>query len=139
MATIVFYEKPGCASNASQKAMLEAAGHTVLARSVLAERWEARHLRAFFGSLPVAEWFNAAAPRIKSGEVRPDALDEAAALDLMLADPLLIRRPLIDVDGECRAGFDPAVLDRWIGLGSSPPREDLQACGGRRPCPAPER
>ena len=137
MATVVFYEKPGCASNARQKGLLAAAGHTVLARSLLTEKWNAQRLRTFFGALPVADWFNPSAPRIKSGEVRPDALDEAAALELMLADPLLIRRPLLDVDGDCRAGFDPAAIDRWIGLAGLPPRADLEACakdGATRPC-----
>jgi nitrogenase-associated protein len=108
--------------------LLAASGHTVLARSLLAEKWSAPRLRAFFGALPVAEWFNPSAPRIKSGEVRPDALDEAAALDLMLADPLLIRRPLMDVDGQCRAGFDPETIDRWIGLAGTVQRANLKAC-----------
>jgi nitrogenase-associated protein len=128
MATVVFYEKPGCASNTRQKVLLAASGHTVLARSLLAEKWNAQRLRAFFGALPVAGWFNPSAPRIKSGEVRLDALDEAAALDLMLADPLLIRRPLMDVDGQCRAGFDPEAVDRWIGLAGTLQRANLEAC-----------
>ena len=138
MATIVFYEKPGCASNTRQKVLLAAAGHTVLARSVLTETWNAQRLREFFGALPVAEWFNPSAPRVKSGEVRPEALDEAAALGLMLADPLLIRRPLMDVDGQCRAGFDPDAVDRWIGLASKMPLENLEACSMENsgpPCP----
>lgn len=29
MAHLVFYEKPGCAGNARQKALLRAAGHTL--------------------------------------------------------------------------------------------------------------
>jgi nitrogenase-associated protein len=128
MATVVFYEKPGCASNTRQKVLLAASGHTVLARSLLTEKWNAQRLRAFFGALPVAEWCNPSAPRIKSGEVRPAALDEAAALDLMLADPLLIRRPLMDVDGQCRSGFDPEAVDRWIGLAGKLPRANLEAC-----------
>lgn len=128
MATVVFYEKPGCASNTRQKVLLAAAGHTVLARSLLTEKWSAARLRDFFGTLPVAEWFNPSAPRITSGEVLPDALTEAAALGLMLADPLLIRRPLMDVDGECRVGFDQDVVDRWIGLASKMPRENLETC-----------
>lgn len=128
MAIVVFYEKPGCASNTRQKVLLAASGHTVLARSLLTEKWNAQRLRAFFGALPVAAWFNPSAPRIKSGEVRPDALDEAAALDLMLADPLLIRRPLMDVDGQCRAGFDPEAVDRWIGLAGTLPRASIEAC-----------
>lgn len=128
MATVVFYEKPGCASNTRQKVLLAAAGHTVLARSLLTEKWSAARLRDFFGTLPVAEWFNPSAPRITSGEVLPDALTEAAALGLMLADPLLIRRPLMDVDGECRVGFDQDAVDRWIGLASKMPRENLETC-----------
>ena len=32
MATVTFYEKPGCVTNARQKRMLEAAGHTVVAQ-----------------------------------------------------------------------------------------------------------
>ena len=128
MATVVFYEKPGCASNTRQKVLLAAAGHTVLARSLLTEKWSAARLRDFFGTLPVAEWFNPSAPRITSGEVLPDALTEDAALGLMLADPLLIRRPLMDVDGECRVGFDQDAVDRWIGLASKMPRENLETC-----------
>jgi hypothetical protein len=45
----------------------------------------------------------------------------------MLADPLLIRRPLMDVDGQCRAGFDPEAVDRWIGLGTLL-RASIEAC-----------
>jgi len=128
MATVVFYEKPGCANNTRQKVLLAAAGHTVLAKSLLTEKWSASRLREFFGTLPVAEWFNPSAPRIKSGEVLPEGLDESAALDLMLADPLLIRRPLMDVDGQCRAGFDPEAVDRWIGLAGRLPRASIEAC-----------
>lgn len=138
MATVVFYEKPGCANNARQKVLLAAAGHTVLAKSLLAEKWSASRLREFFGTLPVAEWFNPSAPRIKSGEVLPDTLNEPAALGLMLADPLLIRRPLMDVDGQRRVGFDQDAVDLWIGLASKMPRENLEACAkdpAARPCP----
>ncbi len=116
MATIQFWEKPGCSGNARQKALLAASGHTVIARSLLAEPWTAERLRAFFGARPVAEWFNRAAPRVKSGDVRPESLDERAALALMLEDRLLIRRPLIQVGERCEVGFDMALVDDWIGL-----------------------
>lgn len=136
MVTIVFYEKPGCASNTRQKRVLAAAGHTVLVRSVLTEAWNAQRLREFFGTLPVAEWFNPSAPRVKSGEVRPEVLDEAAALGLMLADPLLIRRPLMDVDGQCRAGFDPEAVERWIGLAGQSAPASIEACNKGEPVAA---
>ena len=38
MATIVFYEKPGCGNNTKQKVWLAASGHTVLAKNLLTEK-----------------------------------------------------------------------------------------------------
>jgi len=73
-------------------------------------------LRSFFGARPVADWFNRSSPRVKSGEVQPESLDEAPAIALMLADPLLIRRPLMEADGRCEAGFEPERVHAWIGL-----------------------
>lgn len=114
--TVIFYEKPGCGNNARQKQWLSAAGHTVIARDLLREPWSAARLRAFFGELPVAQWFNRAAPRIKSGQLLPHEQDADSALALMLAEPLLIRRPLLEADGVRCCGFDPVAVDAWIGL-----------------------
>ena len=116
MAKVIFYEKPGCAGNARQKALLRQSGHELDVRDLIAAPWTAESVRPFFGSRPVAQWFNAASPRVKSGKVKPDELDEATALALMVADPLLIRRPLLDVDGRREAGFDAALIAAWIGL-----------------------
>lgn len=69
MATILFYQKPGCGTNARQIRALEAAGHQVIARNLLTEPWTAERLLTFFGTSPVTSWFNPAAPRVKSGEV----------------------------------------------------------------------
>jgi len=128
MATVYFYEKPGCINNTRQKGLLAAAGHTVQAKSLLTEKWTADRLRAFFGDLPVVAWFNPSAPRVREGEVLPETLDVGEALRLMLADPLLIRRPLMEVDGQRRVGFDPAAVDAWIGLCGNEVREDLETC-----------
>ena len=130
MAIVLFYEKPGCINNTRQKVMLAAAGHTVQAKSLLTEKWTADRLRAFFGSLPVSAWFNPSAPRLRDGEVLPATLSEGEALGLMLADPLLIRRPLMEVDGQRRVGFDQEAVDGWIGLASkmNTARVDLETC-----------
>jgi nitrogenase-associated protein len=120
MAYVIFWEKPGCAGNARQKALLAASGHTLDVRNLLSEPWEAEQLRSFFGTRPVTEWFNRSSPRLKSGEVRPEALDETAALALMLADPLLTRRPLMESGGRREAGFEPERVHAWIGLTGTP-------------------
>jgi nitrogenase-associated protein len=109
MAKVIFYEKPGCGGNARQKALLVSSGHEFDVRNLLAEPWTAERLQPFFGSRPVAEWFNASAPRVKSGEIDPGALSPEAALALMLADPILIRRPLLKVGGRCEAD----LVDAW--------------------------
>lgn len=137
MATIIFYEKPGCTNNTRQKVLLAAAGHTVLAKNLLTEPWTKDRLLAFFGNRPVAEWFNRAAPRVKSGEVVPEVLDAETALAMMRAEPLLIRRPLIEADGRREVGFDQQVIDAWLGL-SRKVEGDLEGCPKRheaKPCP----
>ncbi len=117
MSSLLFWEKPGCAGNARQKALLRQAGHRLEVRSLLDEAWTAERLLAFFGDLPVAVWFNLSAPKVKSGEIDPAALDREQALALMLAEPLLIRRPLMQrEDGQRMVGFDSGRVAAWIGL-----------------------
>jgi nitrogenase-associated protein len=128
MTTITFYAKPRCATNARQRKLLESAGHEVLVRDLLTEPWTAQRLREFFSGLPVPEWFNPAAPRIKSRSLDPHSLTEVRALALMLADPLLIRRPLIEFGATRIAGFDPQQLQAHVELASPHQTLDLQAC-----------
>jgi len=128
MAVVVFYEKPDCSGNAKQKKILEAAGHTVVARDLLAIPWTDDGLRAFFARLPIADWFNRNSPAVKSGEIVPEDCDEAAARALLRRHPLLIRRPLLEVEGVRRVGFDVAAIDAWIGLGADLPGEDMEVC-----------
>jgi nitrogenase-associated protein len=116
MAHVIFFEKPGCGGNARQKALLSASGHQVEARNLLTEQWSAPLLTAFFGDRPVAEWFNRASPRIKAGEIVPERMEAEQALALMLADPLLIRRPLLQVGERREVGWDEALVNAWIGL-----------------------
>ena len=116
MARVIFYEKPGCGGNARQKALLRASGHQLDGRSLLTEPWTAARLRPFFGRKPLEQWFNPASPRVRSGEVSAAELTQEAALLLMLEDPLLIRRPLMQVGDRREFGFDQAEVDAWIGL-----------------------
>ena len=129
MATITFYEKPGCKGNLRQKTLLAAAGHTVQAKSLKTEAWTAERLLAFLGNLPITDWFNAAAPDIKSGEIVPENLAAAEALQLLLQNPLLIRRPLMEIGEERQVGFDIAAVDAWIGLKNVDlPEGNIEAC-----------
>ncbi|MCB1544343.1 MAG: arsenate reductase family protein [Methylobacteriaceae bacterium] len=138
MSNVIFYEKPGCATNARQKAALAAAGHSVDARSLLSAPWTGNELLSYFVGLPVAFWFNKASPRIKSGAFDPAAQTQASAIAAMLADPLLIRRPLIAADGVRRAGFDNDLVARLVGDSDV---SSVQGCAhgdaAHSACPAP--
>ena len=129
MAVVTFYEKPGCKGNLRQKTLLAAAGHTVQAKNLKGEAWTADRLLQFVGKLPVAEWFNRAAPAIKAGEIVPENLGFEDALHLLLENPLLIRRPLMEVGEERMVGFDTAAVDSWIGLKNVDiPEGNIEAC-----------
>jgi len=126
MTHITFYEKPGCGGNAKQRALLIAAGHTLDVRDLLQWRWTPATLLAFLEPLPVPEWFNRAAPDIKSGRIVPESLNAGSALSLLLAQPLLIRRPLMQAGETRMVGFEPQRVHEWVGLGDA-------AAAGRAP------
>jgi len=126
MKKVIFYEKPGCKGNARQKALLEEAGFELEVRSLPDTAWTAEELRLFFGARPVSEWFNRTAPAVKSGEIDPDAMDEAAALAAMVANPLLVRRPLLVYNGKKVCGFDNYVQHEVLGL--AVPAEGYEKC-----------
>lgn len=127
MATVIFYEKPGCINNTRQKQLLRQAGHIVIEHDLLTTPWTDESLMEFFSALPVVEWFNLSAPQIKSGEVVPGECSVEQALQLMLANPLLIRRPLMRVGHEVMVGFDQDTVDKWINL-QSKTADDLESC-----------
>lgn len=147
MAHLVFFEKPGCGGNARQRAALQAAGHTLDRRNLLTAHWTPQSLLDFLAPLPVAAWFNRAAPRVKSGAVVPEALDADEALMLLLDEPLLIRRPLMQHSGNGSrlVGFDTAAVHAWIGLDPTPERParaplaaSLEGCASPvEHCPTP--
>jgi nitrogenase-associated protein len=137
MAHVVFYEKPGCGGNTRQKQALSDSGHVVEARSLLSHPWTAEELRGFFGARPVAEWFNRAHPKVKSGEVDPATFTAEQALALMLAEPLFIRRPLLQVGDRRETGWDEEMVRAWIGLGGTGVGEGCPKGEAHAPCPTP--
>lgn len=132
MAHITFHTKLGCATSAKQVDLLRQSGHEVEVRDLMSHPWQPEELTAFFGDMPVKLWFNPNSPRVKSGEIDPSAYDSAAALNLMLEDHLLIRRPLMESGGIRLCGFDPVKVHAMVGLDSTceaiSRSSDLQTC-----------
>ena len=125
MATILFFEKPGCRNNSRQKAMLQLSGHTVEALNLLEYPWTKEELGCFLGENPVAECFNPAAPSVKSGETDPYACSRDEALDAMIGNPILIKRPLMKIGERCIQGFNMAQLRNIISLSPLPGAEKV--------------
>lgn len=111
-----FYEKPGCVTNRKQKEILRAAGFALVVRDLLSTPWEKTELRRYFGNKPVAEWFNPSAPAVKEKRVLPHECTADDALDAMLANPLLIRRPLLRRGDWYESGFDWSRLQLQLGI-----------------------
>ncbi|SMF27866.1 nitrogenase-associated protein [Alteromonadaceae bacterium Bs31] len=116
MAVLIFYEKPGCISNGKQKKLLKQAGIDLVVRDLLSHPWTEQSLKAFFTSNFIESWINPNAPSVKSGEIVPEALDPTTALSLMIKDPLLIRRPLIECQAGKWSGFDLERITSSMGV-----------------------
>ncbi|MCE2029674.1 ArsC/Spx/MgsR family protein [Sessilibacter corallicola] len=116
MTTVVFYEKPGCISNQKQKNMLRNLGLDVEARDLLKSAWDKQSLRAFFSDDHIANWFNKNAPQVKRGEIKIEALNEEKALSLLIDNPILIRRPLIELNALKMCGFELNSILIELGL-----------------------
>lgn len=131
MSEIVFYEKPGCLGNARQKALLSRLGHRLEVRDLLRTPWSAGALASYLEGLPVHAWLNPSAPAVRDGDIDIDALDPDTALALLVARPLLIRRPLIDSPhGRC-AGFLPGPVLAALGVPDAAASLDTCARGPR--------
>ena len=128
MANVVkFWEKPGCIGNAQQKSVLRKQGYQLNVRDLLTTPWSAFELRPFFANKPVSEWFNQSAPDVKSGVITTDQLTEAEALGLMVENPLLICRPLLQMNELRQSGFVDGVVLNHLNI-KLKVDEDLQSC-----------
>lgn len=126
MAEIIFYEKPGCINGGKQKQILEKAGNRLYCRDILQYSWTAEKLLPFIDGKTPAEIMNWTAPAIKKGEILPDKLSFTQAVELMVREPILIKRPLIEVDGKFIQGFTNPELAGYLGDWQG--EEDVTTC-----------
>ena len=134
-----FWEKPGCQGNRRQQAVLREQGIEVRVHDLLSHAWTARELRPFFGDKPVEQWFNDSAPAVRSGKTDIGDIDVDTALLLMVNDPILIRRPLLQLGELKQSGFEAGPVLEALGI-TLDDDSDLQSCPRPRdasPCEAP--
>ncbi|MEW7983577.1 MAG: nitrogenase-associated protein [gamma proteobacterium symbiont of Phacoides pectinatus] len=124
---LLFWQKPGCEGNRRQLKLLHQQGFKPRVLSLFEQHWTASELKSFFSGKPLTDWFNTSAPAIKCGTINLETLDEDMALLMMVNDPILIRRPLMQYGSLKQAGFVAgAVIDELqITLN---PQQQLDRC-----------
>ena len=121
---LLFFGKPVCINNRKQKQILHDAGVEFNEINLLEYGWTTGLLSEFFAGLPKSEWVNKAAPDIKSGAVDFERLSNQALLQAMVANPILIRRPLLAWQGKKWVGFDWQQLCQELPV-TTPASSDL--------------
>ncbi len=125
--TVIFYEKTGCSGNARQKALLKEHGIVLDVRSLLDTPWDTQTLERFFEGLSVEEMINPFAPQRKDGSFDSKSYTKEQLIQTMIKEPILIRRPLLQI-GEARlCGFDIPTLNRLLKI-DMPTPEHINAC-----------
>lgn len=131
--SVIFYEKPGCAGNKKQKDLLTVHGVEFEVKSILDESWDEKSLSSFFQGLEIDKIYNQFAPKVKSGEITPNKLSKDELIKLMIKEPILIKRPLIEVDDKKVCGFDIPKLNNLLNLDLDSKKE-IGTCQSSDPC-----
>lgn len=111
--SIVFYEKRGCGGNKRQKELLEHHGISLDVRSLLDTTWSKESLSSFEGLTP-KQMLNPFAPQVKEGRFRVEEFTKESLIEKMVEEPILIRRPLLQVGEVKLCGFDIARLNELL-------------------------
>ena len=113
---LTFYHKPGCITNEKQKGILRKQGFSLDERNLLEFAWDRETLIKVFKGYLVSEWFNESAPKIKDGSIRPAELTYDEAIEVILENPIYMKRPIIEVNNRYIVGFAASELEMMTGV-----------------------
>ena len=123
----IFYEKTGCSGNARQKTLLREHGIAFEVRSLLDTPWNKATLEAFFEGLSPTEMLNPFAPQLKDGSFKLEDYTKESLIEKMVQEPLLIRRPLLEIGTVKLCGFDIEKLNTLLHV-NMPTPSNINAC-----------
>lgn len=109
MTKATIYHNPRCSKSRQALALLEAHGCEIEEIRYLDNPPDAAALRRLLGMLGIgpAGLLRHKEPRLAELGLDPDAADDDTLIDAMLANPVLIERPLVVVDGRACIGRPP--------------------------------
>lgn len=114
--SVVFYEKTGCLGNKKQKELLKANGVEFEVKSLLDTKWDKETLEGFFKDMKKEQIINEFAPKVKTSEIDIKAITKEQLIYKMIQDPILIKRPLIQINENRICGFDLMKLNKVLNL-----------------------
>ncbi len=128
-----FYEKTGCSGNAKQKELLKNHNISFSVKSLLDTKWTNDTLSQFFEGLDVNEIFNPFAPQIRDKQIDIIKLSKEEAINLMIKNPILIKRPLLDINGTKICGFDIEKINKLLNVNIDTDKK-LNTCSSSDSC-----
>ncbi len=137
MAQMVFFTNPGCSIADKQKAELKDAGNDLQCRDLATHDWTYETLLPFVRGRDPLHIMNSAAPDIKKGKIDPILITFEEALSLMIESPILIKGPLVEVDGLCIQGTNDQRLNEYLGNCTADANSVTEQ--KRKPAPSNER
>ena len=111
---VIFYEKPNCAGNAKQKKLLTLNGISYEMKSILDTQWTQTLLHSFFKGLDTKDIYNPFAPKIKNNEIEITTISKNELIELMIQEPILIKRPLLEIGETKICGFDIEKINQIL-------------------------
>ncbi len=115
MAEMIFFTNPECRIGQMQKKKLKDAGNQLQCKDLEKQDWSYETLLPFVRGRNPIEIMNSSAPDIRQGKIDPVLITFEEALSLMIESPILIKGPLIEVDGLHIQGANDIRLQRYLG------------------------
>lgn len=109
------YVKSGCSTCNRARDLLRAWGVAFTERDLFRHPLEEHELRELAEVASLRALFSDRSPSVKARGLVPDSLDPAAMMAEMLAEPRLIRRPLLRLGSRLVIGCDPAAMKEALG------------------------
>lgn len=114
--TVTIYGIRNCDTMKKARAWLDGHGVAYGFHDYKASGIDAARLREWAGKVGWEVLLNRAGTTFrKLSDAEKTGIDEARALALMQAQPSLIKRPVLDVDGALLVGFRPESYERQFG------------------------
>lgn len=89
--------------------------------------WDVSTLTSFFQNLTSKEMLNPFAPQLKDGSFKPEDYTKESLIEKMVQEPILIRRPLMQIGDVKLCGFDIARLNLLLHV-KMPTPQHINAC-----------